>query len=102
MTAALTALKDKLKITWDDDDDNLTKLLNRSKLYLEGMTGAVFDLTVEDDKLELLLERCRYVRNNAGDEFEINYAPELKRLILMTALKKKRVTPDEIDTQDVQ
>lgn len=101
MTAALTALKDKLKITWNDDDDQLTKLLNRSKLYLEGMTGAVFDLALEDDKLELLLERCRYVRNNAGDEFEINYAPELKRLILMTALEKGRVVPDEIYTENL-
>ncbi|ARK23576.1 hypothetical protein SporoP37_01940 [Sporosarcina sp. P37] len=102
MTAALTALKDKLKITWNEDDEQLQKLLNRSKLYLENMTGAVFDLAVEDDKLELLLERCRYVRNNAGDEFEINYAPELKRLILMTALAKNEVKPDEIHTQDVQ
>lgn len=101
MTAALTALKDKLKITWNDDDDQLTKLLNRSKLYLEGMTGAVFDLAVDDDKLELLFERCRYVRNNAGDEFEINYAPELKRLILMTALAKGRVMPDEIYTENL-
>lgn len=88
MNAALTALKNKLKITWSEDDVELTKILNRSRVYLEKMTGAVFDLESDDDKLELLLERCRYVWNNAGDEFERNYAPELKRLILLTALEK--------------
>lgn len=85
---ALLALKDKLKITWDEDDAELTKQLYRSKSYLEGMTGAVFDLEEDNERLELLLEHCRYVRNNAGDEFEKNYHTTIARLILTTAIEK--------------
>ncbi|HDR8100036.1 hypothetical protein FOC75_00845 [Bacillus cereus] len=84
----LDELKDLLKITWNDEDAHLNKILSRGKAYLFGLTNASFDFSNEEWPKELLLERCRYVYNNAGDEFEKNYRDELSRLILHAALGK--------------
>lgn len=81
----LDDLKDRLRITWDDDDANLLKLIDRSESYLSQLTGATFDFNKDVWVTDLLLERCRYVHNNAADEFEINFKHELKRLILYVA-----------------
>ncbi|MGQ8823677.1 hypothetical protein ACUTUE_09920 [Bacillus sp. NA_146.1] len=88
MDNLLDELKDLLKITWNDEDAHLNKILSRGKGYLFGLTNASFDFSNEEWPKELLLERCRYVYNNAGDEFEKNYRDELSRLILHAALGK--------------
>ena len=59
--------------------------------YLLDLTGASFDFSEEEWPKELLLERCRYVYNNAADEFEKNFHHELARLILKTATGKAGV-----------
>jgi hypothetical protein len=84
----LEQLKSILRITWDDENEELMNLLLRSKVYLQQLCGAAFDFFSEEQPLSLLLERCRYVYNNAGDEFEKNYQHELSRLILQVALGK--------------
>ncbi|GIN86973.1 hypothetical protein J6TS2_33590 [Heyndrickxia sporothermodurans] len=84
----LNDLKNSLRITWEDEDEELEKIIKRSESYLSDLTGATFDFDKEEWVKELLLERCRYVYNNAVDEFEENFAHELKRLILMVALGK--------------
>ncbi|HDR7981184.1 TPA: phage head-tail connector protein [Bacillus cereus] len=88
MDNLLDDLKDLLKITWNDEDAYLNSILSRGKAYLFGLTNASFDFSKEEWPKELLLERCRYVYNNAGDEFEKNYRTELSRLILLVALGK--------------
>ena len=84
----LAQLKYILRITWNDEDEELINLLRRSKVYLQQLCGASFDYSTEEDPVSLLLERCRYVYNNAADEFEINFKHELSRLILNVALGK--------------
>lgn len=84
----LTDLKACLRITWDDENIDLEKLINRAKTYLSNLTGGSFDFSKEDWPKEVLLERCRYVYNHAADEFEVNYKHELARLILQVALGK--------------
>jgi hypothetical protein len=84
----LTDLKYLLRITWIEEDVDLIKIIERSKTYLCKLTGASFDFTKEEWPKEILLERCRYVYNNAADEFEVNYQSELARLILQVALGK--------------
>jgi hypothetical protein len=84
----LADLKARLRITWADEDVDLIKLINRAKAYLSNLTGASFDFTKEDWPKDILLERCRYVYNNAADEFEVNYQHELARFILQVALGK--------------
>lgn len=78
----LAELKDVLKITWNEEDTHLNSILDKGKAYLFGLTNASFDFSKELTPKDLLLERCRYVYNNAGDEFEKNYKNELSRLIL--------------------
>ncbi|WP_416808020.1 hypothetical protein [Bacillus thuringiensis] len=88
MDELLNELKDVLKITWNEEDASLIKLLEKGEAYLSGLTNAAFDFSKELIPKDLLLERCRYVYNNAGDEFEKNYKNELSRLILDVALGK--------------
>lgn len=92
----LTDLKSRLQITWDEEDLDLVKIINRSKSYLFELTGATFNFGEEEWPKELLLERCRYVRNNAADEFEKNFKHELSRLILLVALGKVGVIDETI------
>lgn len=82
----LDELKDVLKITWKEEDTHLNSILDKGKAYLFGLTNASFDFSKELTPKDLLLERSRYVYNNAGDEFEKNYKNELSRLILDVAI----------------
>lgn len=85
----LSELKQRLRITWTEDDAVLNEMLEGSKAYLEELTGTSFDYATDYRAKELVLERCRYVFHNAGDEFEKNYKSELQRLILTVALEKE-------------
>jgi hypothetical protein len=84
----LSDLKERLRITWNEEDEHLKKLIQRSEAYLSKLTNASFDFSKEEWPKEILLERCRYVYNNATDEFEINFHHELSRLILSVAIGK--------------
>ncbi|MGG3808566.1 phage head-tail connector protein [Geobacillus thermodenitrificans] len=84
----LSDLKERLRITWDEEDWHLRRLIQQSETYLSELTNASFNFLKEEWPKEILLERCRYVYNNAGDEFEINFHHELSRLILSVAIGK--------------
>ena len=92
----LEELKSRLDITWNEEDPDLDKIIDGAKSYLKHLTGATFDFDKEKWPKELLLERCRYVYNNAADEFEKNFAHELSRLILLVALGKVGVLNETI------
>jgi hypothetical protein len=88
MDELLQDLKGRLRITWNEEDEDLRKLIERAKTYLSLLTGASFDFSLEEWPKEILLERCRYVYNNAADEFEANYHHELSRLLYLVAIGK--------------
>jgi hypothetical protein len=96
----LAELKGRLSITWNDEDTNLKKIIKGATGYLSYLTNAFFDFAKEDWPKELLLERARYVYNNASDEFESNFKEELSRLILLAAVGKVG-TLNEIISTDV-
>lgn len=83
----LNDVKTALNITWDESNTDIIKLIERAKAYLNNLVGVPLDFSFEDDPKTLLIERCRYVFNNAADEFEINFQHELSRLILREAIK---------------
>ncbi|MED3799818.1 phage head-tail connector protein [Lysinibacillus capsici] len=89
MPELLAELKSRLRITWNDEDAELERIINRAKSYFEKLTSKTFSFELDSWETELLLERCRYVYNNAADEFENNFADELKRLIMHVALEKR-------------
>lgn len=86
----LVELKRRLRITWSEQDEELLNIINRAKRYFVKLTGKDFAFDLSDDETELLLERCRYVYNNAADVFEKSFEDELKRLILNVALEARR------------
>lgn len=82
----LSILKSKLRITWDEDDSSLLDLIESGKAYLENLTNRTFDFENEKYPKALLLEYCRYDFHNVLDQFEKNFAGQLKRLILYASI----------------
>lgn len=83
----LQAVKDYLKITWDDEDALLQAIIERGKAYLNDLTGSELDFDTDGQPKSLLLDYCRYVYNNASEYFEENFASELLRLQLQIGVK---------------
>lgn len=88
----LVALKDNLQITWDDEYTNRTLLrhITNAKTFLNDLCETTFTFEEGTKAYELLLERCRYAWNNAVDEYEPNFRRDLQRLILNTAVLKRK------------
>ena len=85
--ALLQEVKEYLKITWDDEDSTLTRMIERGKNYLEDLTGTKLNFEEEGQPKSLLLDYCRYAYNNALEYFEENFAKEILRLQLKEAVK---------------
>lgn len=83
----LQEVKDYLKITWSDEDAALMKLITRGQAYLNNLVGADLDFTAGLPQ-SLLLDRCRYVYNNASEYFEENFSSEILRLQLQTGVEQ--------------
>lgn len=90
----LEELKSNLRITWEDENKNLGKILDRCKAYLESKTGTSLDFEEDLVVRELILERARYVYNNAADEFAENYKKDIVSLQVREAIKKRRSADD--------
>lgn len=87
MSQLLKEVKDELKITWDDEDEPLNRMIERGKVYFEELTGTNMDFLAEGQPKSLLLNYCRYDYNNALEYFEGNFQPEILRLQLTEAVK---------------
>jgi hypothetical protein len=93
----LQAVKDYLKVTWNDEDAHIQGIINRGQAYLNDLTGAELDYETDGQPKALLLDYCRYVYNNASEYFEENFARELLRLQLQEGIKAMpEVVPDEV------
>lgn len=80
--ALLADAKNYLDITWEDSAANakLDGILSRGMAFLDRIAGTALDYTVEDAPRALLFDYARYVRENALDEFTVNYLPDLNAL----------------------
>lgn len=83
----LNAVKDYLKITWDDEDAAIQSMIERGKADLNDLVGAELDFDSPGPAQSLLLDYCRYRYNNASEYFEENFAQELLRLQLQMGVK---------------
>jgi hypothetical protein len=102
LTKLTDELKDALRITWDEEDESLNEIIKRAEAYLLRLTGASFAFLTEEWPKEILLERCRYVYNNAADEFEVNFKSELTRLIMDVAIGKiGLIAPSNLEASDI-
>jgi len=82
----LEQVKSYLKVTWDDEDTDITRLINRGKGKLQALVGAELDFETEGQARSLLFDYCRYAYNNASEYFEENFRSEILRLQLMTGV----------------
>lgn len=89
----LEAVKDYLKITWDDEDVAIQGIIDRGQAYLENLTGTDLDFDTEGQPRALLLDYCRYAYNNALEYFEENFRPQILRLQLQEGVKAMVVEP---------
>ena len=94
----LQAVKDYLKVTWNDEDSHIQGIIDRGQAYLNDLTGAELDFEADGPPKTLLLDYCRYVYNNASEYFEENFAKEILRLQLQEGIKALpvEVVPDEV------
>jgi hypothetical protein len=85
----LNDVKEHLRITWDEEDQRITKIIKRGQAYLQDICGTSLSFDKEDQIKQLLLERCRYEYNNALEDFETNYKSEIMRLIVKKAIEAR-------------
>lgn len=81
----LAAFKERMRITSDDEDDNLKKMLSSSIVAVALLVGAD---EIDDMLVELAFERARYVYHDALDEFQTNYANEIELQAMVHSLKE--------------
>lgn len=95
----LDELKTYLDITWEDvhTDAKLSGILARAQTKLCAYAGADVDFAEGSEELQLLLDMCRYVWNNASEDFETNY---LSDLLMLRAKYKTEAMPDEGEEAD--
>ena len=85
--ALLSAVKNYIDITWTDagTDTKVTGIIARGMAYLDHIAGAEQDYTVEGLARALLFDYCRFARENALDEYDEAFIPELIMLRDMQA-----------------
>ena len=82
----LKEFKERMHITHNSEDDNLTRILNASNIALKSMCGEY--LIGEDiDFKELVFERSRYVYNDALEYFNANFQSHINQLGVNKALE---------------
>ncbi len=87
----LETLKNYLRITWDDPetDKRLSGILTRAEHILSSFAGVkiIFDDS-NPVECQLLLDLCRYIYNEAYEEFKVNFSAELISLRAKYAVKE--------------
>lgn len=80
-------VKEELRITWNDEDDNLQRMIDRAVLNLNELVGVELDYETNSQAKTLFLNYCRYDYNNALEYFEDNFHKPITRLILQEGMK---------------
>lgn len=87
----LADVKNYLGITWSDDDAKIRGIIASGEVYLDTKRGAPADYEEDGLPRTLLLDYCRYVRDNALDVFENNY-----KALLLT-MRHERLVVDYVE-----
>lgn len=91
----LDEVKGYLKVTWDDEDEDIARLIAQGEAVLEELAGAELDFQSEGLARSLLFDNVRYAYNNASEYFEENFAKQILRLQIMTSVAQ--LPEDEAD-----
>lgn len=80
-------MKSYLKITWDSEDIELQRMIERGKRQIERLTGTSIDFQDNMVAQDLLLDYCRYSYNNALEYFEDNFRSQILALQIHEAIR---------------
>jgi len=83
----LQEIKDELKITWNDEDNSLERMIIRAKDNFNDLIGVDLDYENNSQAKTLFLNYCRYDYNQALEYFEDNFQKEILRLQLKEGVK---------------
>lgn len=75
----LNEVKNYLRITWTEEDSEIESLIERSIAYFN-IRGIDVNFIEHKMAQQLLLDRCRYVRNYKAEEFEDNFLSDILNL----------------------
>lgn len=100
--ALIDEVKTYLDITWSDPhtDDKITGIIARAKAKISDYAGIAvgqLDLSEESSEKQLFLDLCRYIYNNASEDFEDNYRADL---IMLRAKYRTEAMADEGEETD--
>lgn len=87
----LKEVKEELKITWDDEDSSLQRMLVRAKGDLDALIGVKLDLEENTRANTLFLNYCRYDYNNSLEYFRNNFQDEIIELQLSEGVKSDAI-----------
>lgn len=78
----LDELKNYLNITWDDTatDIKVGGILTRAETILNNYSGYEIDFDADNSAKQLLFDCCRYIWNNAYEDFVKNFQSDLVAL----------------------
>ena len=97
--ALIDDVKTYLGITWSDPhtDSNVAGILARAQSKICDYAGTTLDFETESSEKQLLLDLCRYIYNNASEDFEDNYKHELV-MLRVNQLTEAEADIDESET----
>lgn len=75
----IAELKNYLNITWSDEDTDtkIQGILDRATAILNNYAATSIDYGVAVNHKQLLFDCCRYIYNDAYEDFKRNYREEL-------------------------
>lgn len=86
----LEELKYHLKITWNEEDENLLDLLASGQSAFKRLFGVDIDYEENKDVKSLLFDWCRYARNNSLEYFQDNFINEINTVAFSLAVEKRK------------
>ena len=98
----LEQVKDRLGVTWSDEDTKIQNIIDRAKANLNSLAGVELDFSTPGLAQTLLLEYCRYEYNNAAEYFEENFHGEIMRLQLQTGISELGVSLLDLTIEDAE
>jgi hypothetical protein len=78
----LQEAKDKLRVTWIEEDAHIWRLVEGARVELDGLCRTPLNYDVPGLAKTLMLEHVFYNRNNALHEYRNAYEKELTELVL--------------------
>lgn len=82
MDPLLENVRQYLDITWEDPglDAKLNGIVQRARSYLDRVAGQEIDYTEDLRAQQLLLDACRYIRDDSFQDFQHDWQTELNGL----------------------